>query len=1063
MSHQLRQRRQSETSAVDIELALLEADLQSPPKQYEAAHTPPRHPSDTMRYGSEYDDVSSNGLATPVVGEASHSFHRFEISSEGTDRLELKISSPEIVRSVNAPHARKQTSRPPRDMMVYVPTSRDTIRACLRSSVGVYLEVTNTFLSVLCCVTYLIELYCPDVYSSWHFRQVELAATVYFALHYALHLYSEEDTCAFMLSFNGLIDLTIPPSIVMYFVSDPSAREVTIFRVLRVFRALRVLRLHSLTRSRKHGYNYEWGVFIFSIAAVTFVAAGIFHALEDYPDRDRPLQFHDSLYYILVTLSTIGYGDIVPTRVLSEFFVMGLIICVVTTVPAQISRLHALHVANHPYDGSYVSRPGRGHVIVCGHVAHDAFADFLAEFYHPTRGVISFDVVVLCDAPPSPAMSRLLSNINFANKTKYLRGSLVNDVDRQRTKLDSAEAVFVLADKDTAMSEAQDAATLLQALSIRNFADSAGCPIRVYLQMVSDAHNELSHIIGANQTINSNRIKADLVCRGVVCPGSCALILNLMQSVDQAKMRKLVPNPSPWMLEYIAGMSYQVYAILLSDAFDGHLYEDIARRFYNGFEVVLLAVYRRDSADDRPSVRLTPFGKPLRDGDIGFILATNAAVVPTIQANYSALVENEVLPPSPRSSTRAVPFISKSNLLQRLTPRNVRRVTPSPMACSPSTSDNNTIDAQLSRAIQKDLAAIRGHVVICGATRHVLPLVLLLRQMYDQIDGTNTPALVFLVDELPTAASFDQDAVLPDEIFFVRGVSTKCADLARVAVQHAKAVLLFPLASHNQDHVEDLIDYDVVTSLLCLETACDPSHAAFGKQTAAARDEVAFYAQQHDRVSLTAVQSRMRSHFPKLDPTLFQEASIQTLSHRLSFARLSMPPASSSRMKLQHGLCDLPSVAVLQRGSNMKFCRPRDGPFGGDAIPYLSPAYAAGRVFVDSRLDLVLCQAFYNPYITEILHTLTGSPLEMADDDDGAPPSPLLVQADIPSDFVESAFGDLFVAMLRQNKVVLALYRYPHASLGNVIPYVLTSPAASLQIHPRDKMFLLADVHHRRP
>ncbi|KAF0712043.1 hypothetical protein AaE_012146, partial [Aphanomyces astaci] len=313
----------------------------------------------------------------------------------------------------------------------------------------------------------------------------------------------------------------------------------------------------------------------------------------------------------------------------------------VTTVPAQIARLHALHVSIHAYDGAYVCRPGRGHVIVCGHVVHDSFADFLTEFYHPSRGVISFDIVVLSPDPPSPAMTRLLSNVVYATKTTFLKvllslvllslvllslvlmSSLVHDVDRKRTQLASAEAVFVLADKDARATEAQDATTLLQALSIRNYADSTGCHIRMYLQMLSDDHQELSHIIGANQTIHSNRVKADLVCRGVVCPGSCALILNLMQSVDQAKMHKHISHPTPWMHEYIGGMSQQVYAVLLSDAFDGHLYEDVARRFFTGqymyvrrFEVVLLAVYRRDKDEDVPRVMLSPFGKSMRPGYI---------------------------------------------------------------------------------------------------------------------------------------------------------------------------------------------------------------------------------------------------------------------------------------------------------------------------------------------------------------------------------------------------------------------------------------------------------------
>ncbi len=75
-----------------------------------------------------------------------------------------------------------------------------------------------------------------------------------------------------------------------------------------------------------------------------------------------------------------------------------------------------------------------------------------------------------------------------------------------------------------------------------------------------------------------------------------------------------------------------MYAVLFSDAFDGHLYEDVARRFFTGyaassllartqtqletrrFEVTLLAVYRREKDQDHPRVMLSPFGKVMRAG-----------------------------------------------------------------------------------------------------------------------------------------------------------------------------------------------------------------------------------------------------------------------------------------------------------------------------------------------------------------------------------------------------------------------------------------------------------------
>ncbi|OQR94237.1 hypothetical protein THRCLA_22246, partial [Thraustotheca clavata] len=570
---------------------------------------------------------------------------------------------PEVIVQHDFIH--RQPSQRDIDMM-YTLTWRELLQKHMTSRFGVYLELLNTTFSVMCCVFYLIQLYLPEEYAACHFRNVEMALTCFFAFHYLLQVYTEEDVNQFIISMAGIIDLiTIIPSFIMVFFDTHSSKVLTIFRVFRVFRALRILRLYRLIRSRKHGYNYEWFVFTFSIGAVIFAAAGIFQALEDYPDRDRPIYFHDSLYFILVTLATIGYGDIVATTILSELFVMALIVAVVTVVPTQLSRLNALRKPHYSYDDAFHSNPHRGHVIVCGYVAHESFSDFLAEFYHPSRGVVNFDVVVLSSEPPSGSITRLLSNVIYSAKTTYLKGSLFNEKDRTRVQLENAEAVFVLANRNNVSSDAEDASTLLQALSVRNYADSTGRRIRTYLQMISDSHNELSHIIGASQTINASKMKDDIVARGTVCPGACALILNLIQSADEMKYKKYVAGPSQWMQEYVGGMSRQIYAMMFSSSFDGHLYQDVARRVFDGFEVILLAVYRREKDDRHTRVCLCPFGKPILEGDIGFFIAASSHLMHKVLKDYSEFAQNDVIIRARSTSFRQMPLISTMNLLHR--------------------------------------------------------------------------------------------------------------------------------------------------------------------------------------------------------------------------------------------------------------------------------------------------------------------------------------------------------------------------------------------------------------
>ncbi|EQC40935.1 hypothetical protein SDRG_01998 [Saprolegnia diclina VS20] len=936
--------------------------------------------------------------------------------------------------------------------LVYAPTIREQLQAHMTSRVGVYLELINTSFSVLCCLFYLFQLYAPTMYDALQIQVVEITLTCYFALHYLVHFYTTEDVWQFVLSMNGVIDvITIVPAFIMFLSTTQNSKALTIFRVFRVFRALRVLRLYRLIRSRKHGYNYEWGVFTFSICAIIFVAAGIFQALEDYPERTRNIEFHDALYFILVTLATIGYGDIVATTTLSEVFVMGLIVAVVTVVPGQLTRLNALHKPRYAHDDAYRGRPKKSHVVVSGHIAHEAFADFLTEFYHPSRGVVDFDVVVLGRDAPSDVMTRLLGNVAYAAKTTYLKGSLMLEKDRSRVHLENAEAVFVLANRQSADHAAEDASTLLQALSVRNYADSTGRRVRTYLQMIADAHHDLSHIIGATQTLHTNRMKDDIVARGTVCPGACALILNLIQSIDEKKYQKHILGPAPWIQEYIGGMSRQIYAIVFSEAFDGHLFQDVARRVYHGFESILLAVYRRDKDEGHPRVCLGPFHKPILEGDIGFVVASSSYVVHQILADYSMLVHNEAEDASSRSrstSFRHHPLISTNNLLHRQSPLHQRL---SQSIRSPTDQGSfgfesvMSLDEAIRHATKKATKSLTQHVVLCGSLRHIVPVIHRLRRMYYQLDG-QYPSLVLLCDTAPTPHDFPPDYALPSHVHFVIGSSLRCADLVRVGAPNAKAVLLYPYDSQqhfrnesstdeSSDTTTCLLDYGVVTSLLCLETASDLAHVALNAESAAAQDDLVFYAS--NRVPLSAVQDHLVCHYPNLNPALFRgTSSIQSMSARLRQHSAAETPESH----------EVPCVAVLTRGSNIKFCRPRDVHVCADDLPYLAPAYAAGRVFVDSRLDLLLCQAFYNPYITEVIHALAGSESD----------APILRLVELPSALVGLTFGDLVLRMLSSDAIVLGLYRCPHKRLGNLLPYVYTSPPRETRLHSKDKVFLLA-------
>ncbi|KAG6961930.1 hypothetical protein JG687_00007432 [Phytophthora cactorum] len=152
---------------------------------------------------------------------------------------------------------------------------------------------------------YIAELYDKDIYYSDSRAAVEVIATSFFIFDFGLHLFVANDPWKYVFSGHGMIDLvTIIPSLI---VVRTRSNLMFVFRVLRIFRILRVLRLARYIKFKKHGFEYELGVFILSTIAVILCAAGIYQALEsDEYDDDDKLEFHDSLYFVLVTVSTIG-------------------------------------------------------------------------------------------------------------------------------------------------------------------------------------------------------------------------------------------------------------------------------------------------------------------------------------------------------------------------------------------------------------------------------------------------------------------------------------------------------------------------------------------------------------------------------------------------------------------------------------------------------------------------------------------------------------------------------------------------------------------------------------
>ena len=151
-----------------------------------------------------------------------------------------------------------------------------------------------------------------DTYAT-HFIILDVVFLVLFSIEYALRVYIEPKKRDFVFSFYGLIDLiAILPSLFLV----PGFRVLRILRFLRIFRIFKatrfILAVDRLGAALREIQQELLALVILSLMFVYLAACGI-HFFERNAQPEAFGSILDSMWWAVVTLTTIGYGDVYPT------------------------------------------------------------------------------------------------------------------------------------------------------------------------------------------------------------------------------------------------------------------------------------------------------------------------------------------------------------------------------------------------------------------------------------------------------------------------------------------------------------------------------------------------------------------------------------------------------------------------------------------------------------------------------------------------------------------------------------------------------------------------------
>lgn len=190
----------------------------------------------------------------------------------------------------------------------------------------------------------------------------EMVLVVFFTVEYLLRVWTASHKWSYILSFYGLVDLL---SVLPFWLSLASVgldlRVLRALRLLRVFRVFRVARGAIARLGRAAVYAREEAlVFLVVTLVLLYIAATGIHHFESEAQPEKFRSVFDSLWWAVVTLTTVGYGDAYPVTAGGRIFTfivlllgMGVVAVPAGLVASGLSRA----VAEKQEDGGTEDTP----------------------------------------------------------------------------------------------------------------------------------------------------------------------------------------------------------------------------------------------------------------------------------------------------------------------------------------------------------------------------------------------------------------------------------------------------------------------------------------------------------------------------------------------------------------------------------------------------------------------------------------------------------------------------------------------------------------------------------
>ncbi|XP_043663290.1 calcium-activated potassium channel slowpoke isoform X18 [Vespula pensylvanica] len=504
-----------------------------------------------------------------------------------------------------------------------------------QTTTGRILVVLVFILSIASLIIYFIDASSEEVercqkWSNNFTQQIDLAFNIFFMVYFFIRFIAASDKLWFMLEMYSFVDyFTIPPS----FVSIYLDRTWIGLRFLRALRLMTVPDILQYLNILKTSSSIRLAQLVSIFISVWLTAAGIIHLLENSGDpfeftNPQQLSYWTCVYFLIVTMSTVGYGDVYCQTVLGRTFLVFFLLVGLAIFASCIPEIIDLIGTRNKYGGTLKNERGRRHIVVCGHITYESVSHFLKDFLHEDREDVDVEVVFLHRKPPDLELEGLFKR-HFTT-VEFFQGTIMNPIDLQRVKVHEADACLVLANKYCQDPDAEDAANIMRVISIKNYSDD----IRVIIQLMQ-YHNK-AYLLNipswdwkqGDDVICLAELKLGFIAQSCLAPGFSTMMANLFAmrsfktkwSVDWYQS----PNIQAWQNDYLRGTGMEMYTETLSPTFIGMPFARATELCFTKLKLLLLAIEIKGEGGVDSKISINPRGAKIAANTQGFFIAQSA-------------------------------------------------------------------------------------------------------------------------------------------------------------------------------------------------------------------------------------------------------------------------------------------------------------------------------------------------------------------------------------------------------------------------------------------------------